>query len=167
MRAGEVGGLRVEDVDSERHTIEVRSNAQRTSKGYEVGTPKSKSSTRRLQVPVAVIEAIASFLERHPANPDGLILTSAMGNPVTDQLLTHATVKAAKAAGLQRVTFHDLRHTCASLLIAGHNEPKSVQRYLGHSSIRMTFNLYGHLYPNADGPLAAGMQSAIDEARAS
>jgi integrase len=51
-------------------------------------------------------------------------------------------------AGLQ-IRFHDLRHTYASLLIANKEEPKRIQTLLGHSSIKITFDVYGHLLPNA------------------
>lgn len=57
---------------------------------------------------------------------------------------------AAKRAGLPpRLRFHDLRHTCASLLIAENVPAKAIQEHLGHSSYAITMDRYGHLYPAA------------------
>lgn len=53
--------------------------------------------------------------------------------------------------------FHDLRHTCASLLIAQGAHPKEIQERLGHSTIRITFDRYGHLFPSLDERLRDGL----------
>lgn len=167
LRAGEVGGLRVEDIDFDDYRIHVRRNAQRTSAGFIFEDPKSESSQRNLKVACSLVEDVARYLENHPPLADGTIFYTAPGNPVTDVVLTAATVKAAKKAGLYRrdedgrqwPTFHKLRNTCASLLIAAKLEPKAIQTYLGHSSIRMTYDLYGDLFPKADEPLAESMEA--------
>jgi integrase len=156
LRAGEVGGLRVEDIDLEGCRIRVRRNAQKTSAGYIFETPKSETSERDLKVPCSIVEDAKTYMEIHPPLADGTIFYTSQGNPMTNQVLTSNTIKAAKAAGIRRVTFHDLRHTCASLLIAHRFEPKAIQVYLGHSNIRMTYDVYGHLFPKADDPLAEG-----------
>jgi integrase len=54
--------------------------------------------------------------------------------------------------------FHDLRHTCAALLIAQGAHPKEIQERLGHSTIRLTFDRYGHLFPSLDDRLREGLQ---------
>jgi integrase len=56
---------------------------------------------------------------------------------------------ALEAAGLRRIRFHDLRHTCASLSLARGENPKYIQKQLRHASIEMTFDTYGHLFPEA------------------
>jgi integrase len=158
LRAGEIGGLQVEDVDAQDCRIHVRHNAQRTSAGYEVRRPKTDTSERSLKVPCSLTRELAEYAAQH-ARADGTIFWTRDGNPMTDQTLTHVTVRAAERAGLRRVTFHDLRHTCASLLIAARLEPKSIQTYLGHASIRMTYDVYGGLFPEADEPLAEAMEA--------
>lgn len=62
--------------------------------------------------------------------------------------------------------FHDLRHTCASLLIAAGTHPKAIQEHLGHKDIKTTFNVYGHLLPSAQEALAAALDSVFEEPRA-
>jgi integrase len=58
--------------------------------------------------------------------------------------------------------FHDLRHTCASLLIAAGAHPKAIQEHLGHKDIQTTFNVYGHLLPSAQEALAAALDTIFD-----
>jgi integrase len=62
------------------------------------------------------------------------------------------------------VRFHDLRHTCAALLIAQGAHPKEIQSRLGHSTIRMTFDRYGHLFPNLDERLRDGLEAGFRQA---
>src|SRR5437870_13860991 len=83
---------------------------------------------------------------------------------MTNESLTGMVLVAAKTAGLYRLddgrhwpTFHKLRNTCASLLIAAKLEPKAVQAYLGHATIGVTYDLYGDLFPRADDPIAEAM----------
>jgi Site-specific recombinase XerD len=61
-----------------------------------------------------------------------------------------------------RLRFHDLRHTCASLLIAAGAHPKAIQEHLGHRDIQTTFNVYGHLLPSAREALAAALDTAYE-----
>ena len=57
--------------------------------------------------------------------------------------------------------FHDLRHTCAALLIAQSAHPKEIQERLGHSTITLTFDRYGHLFPSLDERLRDGLDQMI------
>jgi integrase len=61
--------------------------------------------------------------------------------------------------------FHDLRHTCASLLIAAGAHPKAIQEHLGHKDIQTTFNVYGHLLPSAQEALAAALDGVFASGR--
>ncbi len=78
--------------------------------------------------------------------------------------LSRTTQRAAQRVGLRPVSFHHLRHTCVSLLIQAGVPAKAIQQYLGHSSIRVTMDTYGHLFPAADGELAARMEDMIQNA---
>jgi integrase len=62
---------------------------------------------------------------------------------------------------------HDLRHTCAALLISQGHSPKSIQAHLGHSSITVTLDTYGHLYPEEREKIAAGLEAAYRAAESS
>lgn len=72
---------------------------------------------------------------------------------------------AVRRAGLPaKLRFHDLRHTCAAILIAQGAHPKEIQERLGHSTIRLTFDRYGHLFPTLDSRLRDGLEAAFREA---
>lgn len=124
-----------------------------------MGDPKTATSERSLRVPCSLVEDLERLAGEQGVLPDGTILRTAQGNPMTDQPLTKAVTTACKKAGLRRVTFHDLRHTCASLLIAAKMEPKAIQTYLGHATLAMTYDVYRQLFEGADQPLADTMQA--------
>lgn len=71
-------------------------------------------------------------------------------------------VKAALPAEKHRLRFHDLRHTCAAMLIAQGNHPKAIQDHLGHKDIQATFNVYGHLLPSVHEALSASLDAAYE-----
>jgi integrase len=68
---------------------------------------------------------------------------------------------ALKAAGLRRIRFHDLGHTCASLLIAQGENPKYIQKQLRHASIQITFDRYGHLVPETNRKAMRKMEETL------
>ena len=73
--------------------------------------------------------------------------------------------KAIRAAGLEGFTFHGLRHTLAGLLIAQGAHPKVIQERMRHSSIRVTFDVYGHLLPSMDSRVTAALDDALRAGR--
>lgn len=168
LRGGEVGGLRVQDIEQKGDVckIHVRQNATTTSAGRSIGELKTRSSRRTLTVPCSLAEEIADYIAANPPREDGLIFRTDQGGYVTSWTLSRATQRAAAAAGMRPVSFHDLRHTCASLLIKAGVPAKAIQLYLGHSSIRMTMDIYGHLFPSEDDALAASMERMREEYRA-
>lgn len=77
------------------------------------------------------------------------VLLSRAGGPIDPDNVDRAFKRHVALAGLPEIRFHDLRHTHASLLIAAGVHPKAIQARLGHSSITMTMDRYGHLMPSA------------------
>jgi Phage integrase family len=94
--------------------------------------------------------------------PDDLVFTAPQGGPLREQKFVAGIFKpAAVQAGLpHRLRFHDLRHTCASLLIAQGASVKAVQAQLGHASATVTLDRYGHLFPDELQRLADRLQDA-------
>lgn len=91
----------------------------------------------------------------------GMVFTSRTGTPVMRQdLITRSFKPLLKKAGLPDIRFHDLRHTCATLLLVKGVHAKLVQELLGHSTISITLDTYSHVLPGM-GDAAAG---AMDEA---
>jgi integrase len=71
------------------------------------------------------------------------------------------SIQPLRRAKLRKIRFHDLRHTFCSLLIKNREDPRPIQRLMGHSSIRITFDIYGHLFPDKGGDVASRLEGLI------
>jgi integrase len=87
-----------------------------------------------------------------------LIFTTRLGTPVDTSNILHRFQQILKEAGIEKMRFYDLRHTHASLLIAEGVHPKKIAERLGHASIKLTMDLYGHLFDGSDKESADRMQ---------
>jgi integrase len=131
----------------------------------EVGAQLHFGSTKTDQVRTVTLPPfLRSMLSRHlegvPADPNALVFTAPSGGPLRlTNFRRRVWVPALRAARLpERVRIHDLRHTCASLLIARGEYPKRIQEHLGHSSIQVTIDRYGHLFPDESARLAEALE---------
>ena len=95
----------------------------------------------------------------------GLLFPDKSGKPVDPDFFNSLFAKIKKSAGLKELRFHDLRHFFASLLISQGFSPKYVCDQLGHSSIQMTFDKYGHLFPRAREEASVKLEEAIRKGR--
>lgn len=121
--------------------------------GRAVETPTKSGRSRQVALPPQVLEALASA-----ATPP---FTCPKGDPIRHGNFTHRVFKpAARALGVPELRIHDLRHTCATLLVRAGAHPKVIQGHLGHSSIRVTLDTYGHLFDDSSLQVA-GHLSAI------
>ncbi len=155
LRQGEALGLRWDDVDLENGTLSVRYALQRVKGKLELVEPKTQKSRRTIALPAMAVSALTKHKmvqesEREWAadrwQVTGHVFTSTIGTPLDDCNVTHQFHRILKTAGLPRLRFHDLRHTCATLLIAQGVHPRYVMDILGHSQIGLTMNTYGHAY---------------------
>lgn len=152
LSIGELGGLKISDLKENRLRIE---RAVSTPNGRpEVGPPKADSRARVVTLP----SWVSTLVREHALAFPGEYLFMAPG----DRILAHSNIQrhwraATAAAGIQ-VRFHDLRHTAVAILIEDGAHPKLIQARMGHSSITMTMDTYGHLFPTADAELAAGLE---------
>jgi integrase len=154
MRLGELLGLQWGDIDFNGRFIEVRRNLVA---GRET-TPKS-GKTRRVDMSNQLTETLRSLLIARKAEalkkgwgkvPDW-VFCNEDGRPLDGDNLRHRVFyKILRKAGLRRVRFHDLRHTFASLLLQQNESPAYVKEQLGHASIQITVDVYGHLIPGAN-----------------
>lgn len=104
-------------------------------------------------------------LERfaQPGN-DGLVFPNAAGKPISaSSFQTAYFTKARQAAGVS-CRFHDLRHTSVALAIAAGAHPKAIQARMGHTSINVTLDRYGHLFPELDEAIAEAFDREFTEA---
>lgn len=160
LRAGEIAGLRVRDVNLFAGHIEVRQTLQRIGGEWRVSTPKSKRSTR--DVPVlnrALTTELRAMLFEHPnsGDPDALFWPGRTHGPHTvnwsrpldgSSFIRNYFKPALARVGMPKMRFHDLRHTFASLMLAAGFKPYEVSRWMGHANVATTDAIYAHLYPS-------------------
>ena len=161
FRRGEVLGLKWDAIDFERGTISViRTVTTITVDGKqtenEQQSAKTKSSLRTLPLIGSFREYFLQVKEAQELNKqvcgncynheyDGFVFVDELGERMRANYLTSAFPKFLEDHGLRRMRFHDLRHSCASLLLANGVPMKQIQEWLGHSDIGTTANIYSHL----------------------
>lgn len=177
MRPAELYGLDEDALDLTRGTVSVGQVVARTATGgsrYLRPYPKTSGSIRTLGIPQEIALEVAAHLETYRAGPrdypgpDGttvrrsLVFTTPSGTLIRDNdFRTHVYGPGLLAAKLGKARVHDLRHTHAAWLIAEGAEPKKVQRRMGHSSIKTTYDVYGHLFPEADREIVEGLERQL------
>ena len=161
LRRGEVVGLKWDAIDFERNTITIKhivTNAKIDGKCEIVcaDRAKTKSSLRSLPLVSNIREKLLALREQQKENRrvcgncyskkyDGYVFVDAMGNIFNPRSVTANFSKLLEQNGLRHIRFHDLRHSCASLLLANDVPLKHIQEWLGHSDIGTTANIYSHL----------------------
>ncbi len=171
LRQGEILGLGWQDVDLSAATVTVRHALQRVGGHLELVPPKSLASRRVVALPAFVVGALhAQRLRqrrdrllagsRWRADDRGLVFTTTVGTPMDGIAVTRRFQAVLREAGLPHQRFHDLRHACASLLLAQGVAPRVVMETLGHSQISLTMNTYSHVIP-ALGRAAADEMDAL------
>jgi integrase len=156
MRASELRGLRWQDVDLDQGIIHVR---QRADAWRHMGPPKSAAGTRSIPLVPMAINALRQWRLVCPKGALDLVFPNGAGNIESLTNITKRNWKPLQCScgivtetGKARYAFHSLRHAAASLFIAHLGwTPKHVQAVLGHASITMTFDRYGHLFSDHAG----------------
>ena len=166
MRLGELLGLRWGDLDEPNRQIRVRRSLWKR----QFVVPKSKKSKRAIDVGDQLIGALrAAERERYGdtgAPLESPLFTTPDGDLIdADHLRRRIWAPALRAAKLRAVTMHSLRHSFASLLIAQGENPKYISAQMGHSSITITMDRYGHLFPNTKRTAAAKLEAQLDAAK--
>ena len=165
LRWGELAGLRVADVDMLRRRLTVRSALIEASGQLPaLGTPKSSASERTITLPQVVIETLARHLVQHPPN-DGMVWTTDQGAFLRRGSFGRIWRRAVAESVGAPCRIHDLRHTHAAWLIAAGEHPKAIQTRLGHSSIQVTIDRYGHLMDGLDDRTADRLDAIAQSAR--
>jgi integrase len=171
LRQGELLGLKWEDVNLEEGNLQVRRTLTTTKSGPVLSTPKTKGSRRSVKLTQSAVEALRHHLQRQLGEIDragslweenGLIFASETGEPLDRRgTVKYQFKKLLKCAGLPDIRFHDLRHTCATLLLGRNVNPKIVSEMLGHASIAITLDTYSHVLPNMQNEAAKAMEDAL------
>ena len=157
MRLGELLALRWDEIDLENKTLQVRHTVDYIQGyGKVESEPKTTSGRRSITLPQFAIKE----LERHRTyqaearrevgnlwREQGLVITSMTGNHLSRSRVQQTFKQLLKKAGLPDMHFHWLRHSAATILLSMGISPKVVQELLGHSDIRITLRIYGHVLP--------------------
>ena len=161
LRQGEALGLRWRDVDFEAGVLHIRMALQWIhTQGPRLVEPKTARSRRTLPLPTEVAAQLRAHRtrqleERLKAGADWqgetweLVFADAFGKPLDSRMLRHWFKGHLQRAALPDMRYHDLRHSCASLLVAQGVHPRIVMEILGHTQIAMTMNTYSHAIPES------------------
>lgn len=170
LRAGEALGLRWEDVDLDHRLLHVRHGLQRIEGEWKLVEPKTSRSRRTVALPAVVARKLREHRQRQEAERGtagqlweewSLVFCTPLGRPLDNANVTHRFQRQLAAAGLPKQRFHDLRHACASLLLAQGVNPRVVMEVLGHSQITLTLDTYSHVMPSLGRDAADRMDALL------
>ncbi len=167
MRKGELLGLRWTDIDLVRRELHITRTAARIAgAGIVENEPKTAKGKRTLLLPEIAVQALQThrLSQEGRPNQDNRVFTSEQGRIVDATKLHNAWKTVLQEAGLPDIPFHNLRHSAATILL-GQGLPMQVVRdILGHSSIRMTVDLYGgNMPPSAQSEAAKTWDRMLKE----
>ncbi|MEA4944528.1 MAG: tyrosine-type recombinase/integrase [Propionicimonas sp.] len=158
LRRGELLGLARRHVDLEAGSVRVERTLDRAG---TLGPTKTRASVRTVYLPAFVVEHLANHMETFTkAEPDALVFTNAAGGPVYASHLLYAFQRARLAIGRPGLTWHDLRHTGATLAYQAGGSVRDVQRRLGHATVRAAM-IYAHAADDSDRHLAGRLNAAF------
>jgi integrase len=172
LREGELLGLRWDDVDLSGATVtlQVRRTLSETRTGHKFEKPKNGKG-RSVKLSQKATEALRSHRTRQNEErlrvgslwqDSNLVFPTTTGTTMScTNLLGRHFKPLLKRAELPEIRLHDLRHTCATILLAAGKHPKYVQELLGHASISITLDTYSHVIEGMDGGLAEAMDEAL------
>jgi integrase len=165
LRAGEIGALRVGRLDLLRGWVEVAESMAEVNGKLIFGATKTYAN-RHVPLPPFLRDELAAYLAGRPHDPGALVFTAPQGGALRHNLFYRRHYKpAAAAVGLPAdLRFHDLRHSYAAFCIASTADPYAVMRRMGHSSITVTYNTYGHLFPERDQEITTGLEELFHRA---
>jgi integrase len=168
-------GLEWQDVDFEVGCLHVRRTLRSRRGELSIGPPKTEQSRRRIDLSRYAVEVLKEHRQRMLAEghhrPGAPVLCDTDGGRLRRSNVVrrsfHPILKRARLSG---ITFHGLRHSCASLLLHHGESVKVVSERLGHASTAMTLNIYAHVAPGAQARAAARLDALLrpsDEIRKS
>jgi len=170
LRQGELLGLRWEDVDLDAGRLRVRYALANVGGTLTLLEPKTDRSRRNVVLPESVAVALRSHRTRQRMDrlvagsrwvDSGHVFTTTIGTPLHAATVTRAFQAALDRAGLPRSRFHDLRHAAATFLLAQGMTLEDVKQLLGHSSITLTSNTYGHVLEQRQRQVAQAMDAVL------
>ncbi len=175
MRQGELLGLRWSRVDFEHRALTIDVSLQRVDGRLQLMPPKSEASNRTIALPSESLRALQRQRELMVRwklaagsrwDEHGLVFTTRWGTPLESSYARSRFCRSVERAqrhgfDLPRIRFHEMRHTCATLMLEAGISPKVVQHTLGHASIRITLDLYSHVSDALERGAGDALEAAI------
>jgi integrase len=161
------------DVNLESGTARVRRTLTLAKGGPHLTEPKTRGSRRSIRLTIGAVEALERHRKRQEAERAttrgkwkdwGLVFCTRRGTPIRrDNLHGKSWKPLLRRTALPDIRFHDLRHTCATLLLTKGVHPKIVSEMLGHSSVFITLDTCSHVIPGLGEAAASAMEEALGE----
>ncbi len=142
MRRGEMLALRPTDFDLENCRVSIERNLVFVKGRQTLGTPKTKSSRRTINIPKFLACIIRQHIEHHSISPSDFMFK------IQPARLARCVKNTCRRIGLSPIRLHDFRHSHASMLIEHSISALAIAERLGHRNINTTLTIYAHLYPN-------------------
>ena len=172
MRLSEILALRWSRVDLDRGVIEVREALEETKAfGVRFKAPKSRAGRRDITLPTIATDALREYrratLEQRlqlgigKLPPDALLFANLKGQPLRSSVVSSDWCELAAKIGMPEITFHALRHTHASQVIAAGVDIVTVSKRLGHAKPDITLRVYAHMFRTDDSKAAAAINAAM------
>jgi len=161
LRRGELQALRWEDVDLERGLIRVERGWDRVEGPVE---PKSRAGKRRVPLSISVRRYLLAHRLLQGRGGKGLVLGASAERAFDSSTVVDRARGAWRKTGLESISLHECRHTYASFMIAAGVNAKALSSYMGHSSITVTVDRYGHLMPGNEREAAGMLDAYLDRA---
>lgn len=149
-RRGEASALTWNDVDLKKSKIKISKSVTKKSAtaAWELTTPKNASSNRVIAIPPSLCKMLTEYKrEQLKENPDANFLFGG-SRPLPERTTDRFFESACESANVKKIRIHDLRHSCASLLLSRGISIVAVSRQLGHANVTQTLNTYAHLMPD-------------------
>ena len=172
LREGEILGLRWQDVDLDKRIVHVRCSLQRIDKKLRLVEPKTEKSKRTLPIPDSLLSSLRAHRTKQLEDKlaagaewqeNGLAFTTSRGTPLSARNVIRSYHRLLAKGKLKRRRFHDLRHSCATFLLAKNIPARTVMDILGHSNISLTMNTYSHVMPEMLRDAADAMNEVISQ----
>jgi integrase len=160
LRQGELLALRWEQIDLRKRQVRVQASAARAGGQRIEKGPKSRAGIRVVPLPDDAVDALTRYRQQWGV-PEGLLFPGVNGRPLDASTMRRRWHRFAAVHGLPRVRVHDMRHTYASMLLAQGASLVLVQALLGHSSPRVTLEVYGHRMPHEAGQAVERLNAVL------
>lgn len=155
MREGELLALTRKDIDFQENQIHITKTYYRRNHTDFITPPKTEQSVRIVDIPEFLCTELREYIssQKDLGENDRIF-------PIVAEAIQHKLAREIKKGGLKKIRVHDLRHSHVAYLIYRGVQPFVIKERLGHQDIRITMNIYGHLYPSQQKQLAQMLNEA-------